>query len=40
MRLKEISKVHAEGYCSGEFKHGPLAMINDNTPFILIISND
>jgi len=40
--FKRISKIHAEGYCSGAFKHGPIALINPvtHTPFVLIILND
>ena len=40
MIIKEVANVHAEGYCSGEFKHGPLALLNDGTPFIFIIHDD
>ena len=32
LKLKEISYIHAEGYASGEMKHGPLAMIDENFP--------
>jgi len=40
--FKRISKIHAEGYCSGAFKHGPIALIDPvaHTPFVLIILND
>jgi glucosamine--fructose-6-phosphate aminotransferase (isomerizing) len=36
LKLKEVAHFHAEGYSSGEFGHGPLALVNDNTPIILI----
>ena len=38
LKLKEISYIHAEGYAGGELKHGPLALIEDNTPVIVIAS--
>ncbi len=34
LKLKEISYIHAEGYASGELKHGPIALIDDNVPVI------
>lgn len=40
LKLKEISYVHAEGYGSGEMKHGPLAMIDENFPTIAIVPSD
>ncbi|MDP2684655.1 MAG: glutamine--fructose-6-phosphate transaminase (isomerizing) [bacterium] len=36
LKLKEISYLHAEGYSSGEMKHGPIAMIDENLPTIII----
>ena len=36
LKLKEISYIHAEGYASGEMKHGPIALIDDNVPLIVI----
>ena len=36
LKLKEISYIHAEGYASGEMKHGPIALIDDNVPVIVI----
>ncbi len=36
LKLKEVSYIHAEGYSSGELKHGPLAMIDENFPTIVI----
>ena len=37
LKLKEISLIHAEGYASGELKHGPLALINHRVPVIVIL---
>ena len=39
LKIKEISYIHAEGFCGGALKHGPFALIEEGTP-ILIISND
>ncbi len=36
LKLKEISYIHAEGYAAGELKHGPLALITDETPIVAI----
>lgn len=36
LKLKEISYIHAEGYASGEMKHGPIALIDDAVPVIVI----
>ena len=36
LKLKEISYIHAEGYAAGELKHGPIALIEDGTPIIVI----
>ena len=36
LKLKEISYIHAEGYASGEMKHGPIALIDDDVPVIVI----
>ena len=38
LKLKEISYIHAEGYASGEMKHGPIALVDDNMP-VLFIAN-
>lgn len=38
LKLKEISYIHAEGYAGGELKHGPLALIEDGTPVVVISS--
>ncbi len=40
LKLKEISYVHAEGYPSGEMKHGPIALIDENLPVVVIIPWD
>ena len=36
LKLKEISYIHAEGYASGEMKHGPIALIDEHVPLIVI----
>ncbi len=36
LKLKEISYIHAEGYAAGELKHGPIALIDDEVPVIVI----
>ena len=40
LKLKEISYIHAEGYAAGELKHGPIALIDDNMPVIVIAPHD
>ena len=40
LKLKEISYIHAEGYASGELKHGPIALIDEETPIIFIAPDD
>ena len=40
LKLKEISYIHAEGYAAGELKHGPIALIEDGTPVIVIAPYD
>ncbi|MBN08555.1 MAG: glutamine--fructose-6-phosphate transaminase (isomerizing) [Rhodospirillaceae bacterium] len=40
LKLKEISYIHAEGYAAGEMKHGPIALINDGVPVIVIAPTD
>ena len=35
-KLKEISYIHAEGYAAGEMKHGPIALIDENMPVVVI----
>lgn len=39
LKLKEISYIHAEGYPAAEMKHGPIALIDENMPIILIATN-
>ncbi|HYZ47859.1 MAG TPA: SIS domain-containing protein, partial [Sphingomonas sp.] len=36
LKLKEISYIHAEGYAAGEMKHGPIALIDESVPVIVI----
>ncbi|MGD8325390.1 MAG: glutamine--fructose-6-phosphate transaminase (isomerizing) [Sphingomonadales bacterium] len=36
LKLKEISYIHAEGYAAGEMKHGPIALIDENVPVIVV----
>ncbi len=40
LKLKEISYIHAEGYAAGEMKHGPIALIDDRVPVIVIAPSD
>ena len=40
LKLKEISYIHAEGYAAGEMKHGPIALIADGVPVIVIAPTD
>ncbi len=40
LKLKEISYIHAEGYASGELKHGPIALIDAHTPVIVFAPKD
>jgi len=40
LKLKEISYIHAEGYSAGEMKHGPIALIDDEMPVVVIIPFD
>ena len=40
LKLKEVSYVHAEGYPSGETKHGPIALIDENLPVVIIATCD
>jgi glucosamine--fructose-6-phosphate aminotransferase (isomerizing) len=40
LKLKEISYIHAEGYAAGELKHGPIALIDQDMPVIVIAPND
>ncbi|MEN1929713.1 glutamine--fructose-6-phosphate transaminase (isomerizing) [Luteimonas sp. MJ250] len=40
LKLKEISYIHAEAYPAGELKHGPLALVDDDMPVVVIAPND
>ena len=40
LKLKEISYIHAEGYAAGEMKHGPIALIDEQVPVIVIAPYD
>lgn len=40
LKLKELSYIHAEGYASGELKHGPIALIDQNMPVIVVAPRD
>ena len=40
LKLKEISYIHAEGYASGELKHGPIALISEEVPVVVLAPRD
>lgn len=40
LKLKEISYIHAEAYAAGELKHGPLALIDDDMPIVVVAPNN
>jgi glucosamine--fructose-6-phosphate aminotransferase (isomerizing) len=40
LKLKEISYIHAEGYAAGELKHGPIALIDETMPVIVVAPSD
>ncbi len=40
LKLKEISYIHAEGYAAGEMKHGPIALIDDRVPIVVLAPRD
>jgi glucosamine--fructose-6-phosphate aminotransferase (isomerizing) len=40
LKLKEISYIHAEGYAAGEMKHGPIALIDEHVPVVVIAPSD
>jgi glucosamine--fructose-6-phosphate aminotransferase (isomerizing) len=40
LKLKEISYIHAEGYAAGDLKHGPIALIDENVPVIVLAPRD
>ena len=40
LKLKEISYIHAEGYAAGELKHGPIALIDETMPVVVVAPFD
>ena len=40
LKLKEIAYIHAEGYAAGEMKHGPIALIDENMPVVVVMPTD
>src|SRR6185436_760563 len=40
LKLKEISYAHAEGYAAGEMKHGPIALIDERMPVVVVVPKD
>jgi glucosamine--fructose-6-phosphate aminotransferase (isomerizing) len=40
LKLKEVSYIHAEGYAAGEMKHGPIALVDENTPVVVLAPSD
>ena len=40
LKLKEISYIHAEGYAAAEMKHGPIALIDENMPVVVLAAKD
>ena len=40
LKLKELSYIHAEGFASGEMKHGPIALIEDGLPVVSLLNGD
>ncbi|MCB2020224.1 MAG: glutamine--fructose-6-phosphate transaminase (isomerizing) [Burkholderiaceae bacterium] len=40
LKLKEISYIHAEGYAAGEMKHGPIALIDEHVPVVVVAPSD
>jgi len=40
LKLKEISYIHAEGYAAGEMKHGPIALIDENMPVVVLVTRN
>ncbi|TAJ72732.1 MAG: glutamine--fructose-6-phosphate transaminase (isomerizing) [Phenylobacterium sp.] len=40
LKLKEISYIHAEGYAAGELKHGPIALVDEQTPIVILAPSD
>jgi len=40
IKIQEVSYIHAEGFAAGELKHGPIALIEEGTPCIVLVAND
>jgi len=40
LKLKEVSYIHAEGYAAGEMKHGPIALIDETMPVVIVAPRD
>ena len=40
LKLKEVSYIHSEAYASGELKHGPIALITENTPVVALVTQE
>lgn len=40
LKLKEVSYIHAEGYPTGEIKHGPTALVDENVPVVVVMTRD
>jgi glucosamine--fructose-6-phosphate aminotransferase (isomerizing) len=40
LKLKEISYIHAEGYPAAEMKHGPIALVDENLPVVIVATKD
>ena len=40
LKLKEVSYIHAEGYPAGEMKHGPIALVDEHLPVVVIATKD
>lgn len=40
LKLKELSYIHAEGFAAGEMKHGPIALIDQDTPVVVVAPHD
>ena len=40
LKLKELSYIHAEGFASGEMKHGPIALIEEGLPVVALLAAD
>jgi glucosamine--fructose-6-phosphate aminotransferase (isomerizing) len=40
LKLKELTYIHAEGYAAGELKHGPIALVDERTPVVVLAPSD